>query len=317
MQSSRGPPKCDWYADDWDCIRQMANCWLSRLRAKVARIDQRVPADGDAKVMRNVKIDFCYVEHPNDCFWARGDDSWSESATKFWQLSSGVSKFNSTEFTGEPTTCRVYTGYFLALELSTFHRLHISNSSEPPQHQNSAQKSVSFYGKPREMYFPTSRLWAVRERSELFFNLALELRRRGNECSAPPSFGFLCLRTRWKIFWVFFSTFFLLQARVKRFSFSRVHFFHCATLHPPAKADFVPPTFHPCHELYSHSQSDATGGSEQQNIENFRLLYESPTDSSRKKYTDDDESTIEKLLRIAATSSSSSSLFLMQLQEQL
>lgn len=174
---------------------------------------------------------------------------------------------------------------FFALKLSTFHRLHISNSREPPQHQNSAQKSVSFPGKPREMYFPTSRLWAVRERSELFFYLAFELRRRGNECSAPPSFGFLCLRTRWKIFWVFFSTFFLLQTRVKRFSFSRVQFFHCATLHSPARADFVPPTFHPCHELYSHCQSDATGGSEQQNMENFRLLYESPTESSRKKKT--------------------------------
>lgn len=114
----------------------------------------------------------------------------------------------------------------------------------------------------------------------------------------------------------FFSTFFLLQARVKRFSFSRVHFFHCATLHPPAIADFMPPTFHPCHELYSYIQIDATGGSEQQNMENFRLLYDSPTDSS-KKNTDDDESTIEKLLRIAATSSSSTSPFLMQPQEQL
>lgn len=75
--NSRDPRECDSNGDDWDCKCRMdwrGNCWLRLARA--ARTDQRVLAG--CVTMRNAKFDFyCYIEHSNDCFWARENYSLS------------------------------------------------------------------------------------------------------------------------------------------------------------------------------------------------------------------------------------------------
>lgn len=222
MQSSRGPPKCDWYADDWDCTRQMANCWLSRLKAKVARTDQRVPADGDAKVMRTVKIDFCYVEHSNDYFWARGDDSWSESATKFWQFDWVLVSLNFKQHRNHwrADNVSILHRFFLSLKLCTFYCLHISNSSEPPQHQKSAQKKCEFlWQTTRDIFSDLSSLSSARAEWTVFLLGARALTMREWMLCSTIIRVFVFEDTMENILSIFFLLFFCYKREWRDFHF--------------------------------------------------------------------------------------------------